>query len=252
MAGDISKFKRYCIGTVAEDLITGNKAIKIYPHEHITNVEGDIEQSDSVSKQSKDSQNRSYNVSVNTKVTITAIWRNPNSNRTTPPNVRRGETVEVYQYDNTDKYYWMTISNELDLRGLEHVEYVYVNDPAAKEINDSNSYKVIYSTLNKLVGFRTSDNNGEATTYEKMLDTKNGIDIIVLDGFGNSIILNSTEGGLNITTNTHITLNTVTANIIATETCNIDTKVANISASDSTTIKTGKMTIISDRTDINP
>lgn len=220
MAGDISKFKRYCIGTVAEDLITGNKAIKIYPHEHIANVDGDIEQTDSVSKQSKDSQNRSYNVSVNTKVTITAIWRNPNSNRTTPPNVRRGETVEVYQYDNTDKYYWMTISNELDLRGLEHVEYVYVNDPAAKEINDSNSYKVIYSTLNKLVGFRTSDNNGEATTYEKMLDTKRGIDIIVLDGFGNNIILDSNEGGLNITTNTHVTLKTTNA-IIETETCSI-------------------------------
>ena len=122
----------------------------------------------------------------------------------------------------------------------------------AKEINDSNSYKVIYSTLNKLVGFRTADNNGEATTYEKMLDTKNGVDILVLDGFGNSIILNSTEGGLNISTNTHVTINTVHANISASETCNIDTKIANISASDSTTIKTGVMTIISDRTDINP
>lgn len=252
MAGDISKFKLYCIGTVAEDLITGNKAIKVYPHEHIANVEGDIEQSDTMSKQSKDSQNRSYNVTVNTKVTITAVWRNPNSNRTTPPNVRRGETVEVYQYDNTDKYYWTTIGNELDLRGLEHVEYVYVNDPEAKEINDSNSYKVIYSTLNKLIGFRTADNNGEATTYEKILDTKNGVDILVLDGFGNSIILNSTEGGLNISTNTHVTINTVHANISASETCNIDTKIANISASDSTTIKTGVMTILSDRTDINP
>ncbi len=230
MAGDISKFKLYCIGTVAEDLITGNKAIKIYPHEHIANVEGDIEQTESVNKQSKDSQNRSYNVTVNTKVTITAIWRNPNSNRTTPPNVRRGETVEVYQYDNTDKYYWMTIGNELDLRGLEHVEYVYVNDPEAKEINDSNSYKVIYSTLNKLVGFRTPDNNGEATTYEKMLDTKRGIDVLVLDGFGNSIILNSTEGGLNITTNTHVTIKTSTANI-ETENCNItSTQNCNVKA----------------------
>jgi hypothetical protein len=217
---DKSKFKRYCIGTVAEDLITGNKAIKIYPHEHVANIEGEIDKVDSVNKQSKDSENKSYNVSVDTKNTITAIWLNHNSNRVTPPNVRAGEKVEVYQYDNTDKYYWMTMGNELDLRGLEHVEYVYVNDPEAKVINDKNSYKVIYSTLNKLVGFRTADNDGEATTYEKMLDTKNGVDILVLDGFGNSIILNSNEGGLNITTNTHVTIKTSTANI-ETENCNI-------------------------------
>lgn len=240
MSGENSKFKRYCIGTVAEDLITGNRAIKIYPHEHIANVEGEIDKVDSINKQSKDSQNKAYNVSLETKSTISAIWLNHNSNRVTPPNVCAGEKVEVYQYDNTDKYYWMTMGSELDLRGLEHVEYVYVNDPEAKEINDSNSYKVIYSTLNKLVGFRTADNNGEATSYEKMLDTKNGIDILVLDGFGNSIILNSTEGGLYITTNTHVTIKTssavidsVNCTITATENCNVKAEaVCNIEGVD--------------------
>lgn len=232
MIGENSKYRVYCIGTVAEDLITGNKAIKIYPHEHIANVDGDIEQTDTISKQSKDSQGNSYNVNANTSITITAIWKNPNSNRTTPPNVRKGELVEVHQYDGTDKFYWMTLGNELDLRGLEHVEYAYVNDPEAKEITDANSYKVIYSTLNKLVGIRTAANNGEATTYEKMLDTKEGVDILVLDGFGNSIILNSVEGGLNITTNNHVTIKTSNC-LIETETCDITaTQNCNIEASD--------------------
>lgn len=240
MGNGTSKFERYCIGTVAEDLITGNKAIKIYPHEQIANIDGDIDNTNTINKQSKDSQNKSYNVSVEEKTTITAIWLNPNSNRTTPPNVRAGETVQVYRYDNTTKYYWMTMGNELDLRGKEHVEYAYVNDPDAKEITDANSYKVIYSTLNKLVGLRTADNDGEATTYEKMLDTKKGVDILVLDGFGNSIILNSTEGGLNITTNTHVTIKTNNAiietdncDITATQNCNVKAEAqCNIEGSD--------------------
>ncbi len=63
-----------------------------------------------------------------------------------------------------------------------------------------------------------------------MLDTKRGIDVLVLDGFGNSIILNSTEGGLNITTNTHVTIKTSTANI-ETENCNItSTQNCNVKA----------------------
>lgn len=258
MKNDSSKFKLYCIGTVAEDLITGNRAIKIYPHEHVTNVEGDIEQVNNVNKQSKDSQNKSYNISIEDKYTITAIWRNPNSNRVTPPNVRKGEMVEVYQYDNTDKYYWMTAGNELDIRGLEHVEYIYVNDPGNVPATDANCYKVIYSTLNKLMGIRTVDNNGEATTYEKMLDTKNGIDILVLDGFGNSIILNSREGGLNITTNTHVTIKTSTANIevdncniTANENCNVVAKAdCNIEGSN-INLKAGNLKINAGSMSIN-
>lgn len=232
-----SKFKKYSIGTVAEDLITGNKAIKVYPHEQVTMLEGDINQTIDTNKQAKDSSGKSYNVTMTEGATITATWLNPNSNRVTPPNVRKGELVQIYKYEDINRFYWTTLGNELDIRGLEHVEYAYVNDPEAKEITDANSYKVIYSTLNKLVGLRTTDNNGEATTYEKMLDTKEGIDILVLDGFGNTIVLNSKAGEITINTNAVV---------------NIITNVANITATESTNIKTGKMTIISDQCSINP
>ncbi len=234
---ETSKYKIYAVGTVAEDLIVGNKAIRVYPHEVVTNIEGDITATNSINKQAKDSENKNYNISLDESNTITATWMNPNSNRITPPNVRKGETVLIYQYADLGKFYWTTRGVELDLRGLEHVEYAYVNDPNATEMNDSNCYKVIYSTLNKLIAVRTTDNDGEATNYEQSIDTKEGIVLLILDGFGNTITLDSKAGGLVINTNAKV---------------DIITQDANVFASNSATIETKTMTIKSDVCNINP
>jgi len=188
-----SKFRLYGIGTVASDLIMGDKPIKVYVHEILANTEGDIEETEVVNKVVKDSSGKSHNVSITEgKLIEGVIWATTDSNRVTPPNVRKGEKVEVYQYGDFNKFYWRKLGIELDLRRLEHVTHVYVNtdDEEEKVIDGDNSYWTTISTLNKVIRIHTSDNDGELTTYDLTIDTKTGY-YEFIDGRGNYSKLDS-------------------------------------------------------------
>lgn len=249
----MSDFKLFCIGTVMTDLITGNEPIDIMPHELITNVEGDIGERENVSKTVNTSEGKVHNINLDKGSVITAVWLSNNSNRVTPPNVRKGEKVEVYRYGDSDKYYWKTMSPELDLRKLEHVKYVFVNDSSQDlvQIDDSNCYSFTVSTLNKFIKIHTADNNGELTTYDLEIDTKEGR-VKLLDGKGNYAELDSaqdemtfkTNNKLNIITDNEVYVKTDKVNVIADSEVNIKTGKANVDA-DVVTIK-------SNRTNINP
>lgn len=264
-----SKYRLAFIGTVASDIAIGSRVIDVYPHEHLVS-DGDINQSTRSNSQLKDSEDKSYNVDVeNEQIIKNVVWTNPNSNRVTPPNVKKGEKVKVYQYADSNKFYWTTMGSEMDIRGLEHVEWAFVNtdDENVTVMDDKNCYKVVISTKNKIIAIRTPDNDGEVTTYELSIDTKNGIALPIKDGFGNEIRLISFAGDMNIDTTNSITLNTQHAIVNAKETTTVNTKIATINADDSATIntksaviaasddatiKTGKMTIQSTSLDINP
>ena len=47
---------------------------------------------------------------IQTTNAIRAEWLGDSTNRITPPDVRRGEKVQIFQYSNVDKYYWQTIT----------------------------------------------------------------------------------------------------------------------------------------------
>lgn len=236
----MSKFKLYCIGTVMTDLISGNAPIDILPHELITNIDGDVGAKDKLADTVTASDGSVYNVNMNKGSVLTAIWHSNNSNRVTPPNVRKGEKVEVYQYGDSDKYYWKTMGSELDLRKLEHVKYVFVNVPGGGEtqIEDSNSYSFTVSTLNKFIKIHTADNNGELTTYDFEIDTKEGI-VKLIDGRGNKVELLSGTDTLTVKTNN--ILNLITDNEV-----NVTTDIINAVGTTSVNIKTGKANIVAD------
>lgn len=233
-----SAYKLFAIGTVAEDLIVGEKSIKVMLHEIMSNVDGEIGNDDIINKNITSSDGRVYAVNMNSSGTVPAIWLNNNSNRVTPPNVRKGEKVEVYKYADSDKYYWKTMGTELDLRRLEHVKWVFVNTNIEGEtkIDDSNSYSFTASTLNKFMGMHTAANNGEITTFDVGIDTKEGI-VFVRDGRGNLIELQSAEDRFIVKVNNIV-------DIIGANEANITTSKA--------TIKADTLTIMTDKTSINP
>ena len=235
-----SKFGRYAIGTVLTDLMPGSKEIKVMPHEVMADVEGDLEAKETVNKQITDSAGSTHDVKLDVENALTATWYNPNSNRVTPPNVRKGEKVEIYKFADSSKYYWKTMGNELDLRRLEDVVYVFVNTKDEKEtvINDSNSYTLNISTLNKMIKIQTADNDGEATTYKLYMDTKDGR-VVLEDGRGNTVGLDSATDTFNIKTNNEVNIDAanvvnvsaVTINLIAGTTANVSASTVNVNAS---------------------
>lgn len=234
----MSQFELYCIGTVMTDLINGNTPIEVMPHELISNIDGDIGAKEEIQSTVNTSDGKVHNVNMSKGNVLTAIWINNNSNRVTPPNVRKGEKVEVYKFGDSDKYYWKTMGSELDLRKLEHVKYVFVNVPDGGEtqIEDSNSYSFTVSTLNKFIKIHTADNNGELTTYDLEIDTKEG-KVSLRDGRGNFLELDSSQDTFNLNTNNAV-------NITTTSEVNVVTKTA--------VVKADTLTVLTNKTSINP
>ena len=240
-----SKFGRYAIGTVLTDLMPGSKEIKVMPHEVMADVEGDLEAKETVNKQITDSAGSTHDVKLDVENALTATWYNPNSNRVTPPNVRKGEKVEIYKFADSSKYYWKTMGNELDLRRLEDVVYVFVNTSDEKEtvINDSNSYTLNISTLNKMIKIQTADNDGEATTYKLYMDTKEG-QVVLEDGRGNKVGLDSPTDTFSIKANNEV-------NIEGATTVNVKSTTVNVVGSDKVNVSGNTVNITGSKVNIN-
>ena len=232
-----SKLTMYSLAYVAEDYIEDSPYIKAIPIEILSDLTGTAAKDTKEKIKSKDINNENIHVVVNKTHVITAKWINLNEpNRLTAPNVCKGETIMLWKYTG-DRYFWTTFYNELDLRKNEKVTYVYSNKA---DIKDASKLKQVYywaiDTINKFVRLHTDDNDGEVTTYDMELNTKDG-EFILVDGLGNQIKLTSNLGLLTITTNVSVVINTTNAFINATG---------------SATVNTPLFTVNSGKTSINP
>ena len=248
-----SRYRMYGIGTVASDLIVGNKNIKVYVHEILANYSGDINKKDHVTKVVKDSDGGAHSVDIDEHRQLEeVIWAPSDTNRVTPPNVRKGEKVIVWQYGDFNKFYWTKLGLELDLRRLEHVTHVYVNtdDEEENPINSDNSYWTTISTLNKFVRLHTSDNDGEHTTYDITIDTKTG-KLEVEDGKGNYIHMISFMDTINVNALKDINLTSkneinLTTNVINMKANEINMEAGSINMTGSGKIAMSSANILAD------
>lgn len=227
-----SGFHRYSIGSVAEDKDEDGHIIEIFPIENQSFNEGNVADEKKDNVFSKDLYGNTKNIVLSKKATIRAIWMPfGNSNRSTAPNVKKGEQVQIYRYADTDDFYWDTLYNEFDIRRKEKVIHMYGNTDAFGEmLTLENTYWTKIDTINKLVHIKTCDNDGELTTYEIKIDTKEGI-LEVFDGKDNIIKLNSAEDKLTATINEDIELNTKRIVFNATESFIVNTPLAHFKGS---------------------
>lgn len=200
-----SNLKMYSLGKVSEDATEDNPYINIFPIEEITDFTGDLTEIDNISEDIKNASDEYIVSKINKEVTIRAKWLNgDNINRVSPPNICKGETVRIYRYGDTDKYFWETLYNEIDLRKNEKVITAFSNRKTIDEEVDLNKmYYYTFDTINKLVKLHTSTNDGEPTTYDITLDTGDGI-LEVIDGEGNQVKLESMDGRLYVNINKEI------------------------------------------------
>lgn len=188
---DASQLHLHSIGIVSANKAMSSHEISVIPIEYryseneeaLTNPTKDV-----VQFQNKDGRQEA--VQVHTDNSITATWLKENTNRITPPDVRRGDRVKVYRLGDTDQYFWTDMNSE-NVKRLETVAWSFNADPAKGTSDDhSNAYVMEVSTHNKTITIKTSMANGEKAQFAIQINPGEGL-IAIEDEKGNYVYLDS-------------------------------------------------------------
>jgi hypothetical protein len=183
-----SELHIYSMGIVAANKEMSSNVIMVTPHEHLNMLDGDIASNPTPQMASGvDANGKSYSVNVTTNNAIKAEWLNTaGDNRTTSPDVRRGEMVKIWRYGDADKYYWTSTAQDLNLRKLETVRHSFSGtaDESMDSTKEGQCYYHEVSTHNGTVTMQTSKANGEVAAYTVQIDAKGGF-VHIQDDMGN-------------------------------------------------------------------
>lgn len=232
-----SKFHLKSIAYAAENLELGSLELEVTPVEEYGYLDGELNtQRETFEETGVDAFGNEYQVKIETSNTIKAKWLQWGSNRITPPNIRRGEMVLLYQYANVDEYYWVACGKDDYLRRLETATWAFSNtrDEKTKELNPSNSYFFEVSTHNKHVTLQTNKSDQqkpEPFAYTIQVNTGHGC-VVITDDVGNFITLNSKETSITLQnqSGTKVELIKDKINLYSSDSVNIDTKTFNVNA----------------------
>ena len=249
-----SKLKRKSIGYAGANLELDTKMLEVYPVEEYGYTDGEINDTrESIEETGVDAQGNSYSDKIETSNTIVAEWLQWGSNRYSPPNIRRGERVILWQYADADKYYWTAMGMDDHLRRRETAIYNFSNttDESTKEINSTNSYSIIISTHTKEITIQTTKTDGEEFAYIVKLDTKSGM-FVITDDINNQITLESKEKRITLVnaSGSSVVIDKKNIKIDAIDTIDINAKSVNINASihninaSTTTNTSGKYSLV--------
>lgn len=210
--------KIYSLGIVLENKEANSDMIKVMPIEKLSLVSGPLDdQKVTYDVNLPDSQGVKKTDKIEGGVEIVAKWIFGGGNRLTAPDVAKQETVVIYQFADTDEYYWQTIFREPTIRRLEHVNFSFSNQPKGIVPYDKNSsYWLEVSTRDKHVHLHTCKNDGELYEYDIKIDTADGNFTITddvsnsftIDSKTNTITINQSNGSVIIMNDTGVTVNT--------------------------------------------
>ncbi len=184
---------------VVEDKEEDSFDIKVSPVSYIPDMKGELNKNNEQVVGIVDMENQHSSISTTKSNFITATWLpEGEQNRISAPDVVVGDVVEIYSVRGTDEYYWKVFSHNTSLRKREKVLIWLSNKGAAKSGSEADAYYLLWDTRNKIVHFHTSDNDGEACTYDVLFNTLNGL-FSLKDNLQNEIKLDSVKGRLDST-----------------------------------------------------
>ena len=156
----MSIFRPVYSGEAAENLKLGERTLEVWPKELLPTLEGDVT-TETIQIETKgiDANDQEYTASVILGGTVSAEWLG-GGNIITPPNVRRGERLTLWQSGDSDEFYWKTVGRDQNLRRLETIIICFSANPSNKDQekpDPSNSYYLEVNTHDKLCLLYTSD-----------------------------------------------------------------------------------------------
>jgi hypothetical protein len=196
----MSQLRPYSIGVAAENKPLDTRFLNVAPIEMLSALDGEInfDPQDQVVR-GKDSRGNQYEIKTTLDNSVTAEWYPGASNRVTPPDIRRGELIELFRLADTDKFYWRCMGLRDNLRRLETVIWAFNGTP--NEGDEGISYETSYffevSTHKKLITMSTSQANGEPFRYTFQFNTKDG-HVLLTDDVGNHVLLDSANTNIHL------------------------------------------------------
>jgi len=190
-----SGFRRIAIGIAAEHLKPDSLYLLVHVLELVSNI--DVMYKDEEEDTLTKAMNMVAGEELKREATIKCRYYNKGSNQISAPTVRRGETIEVYQYADSNQYYWRTSFYENDLRAREVAVTTWSNIP--KDIDDEkhlesvtkeNSVWFKVDNVSKKIHFHTPKNDKEPLEWDIEIDRKKGILNIKNDG-GDSLTMSA-------------------------------------------------------------
>lgn len=192
-----SQLRLVSVGYVAENKLRSSDEVEISMTELQPFINGELVSG--VKEESVDcidSDGQALTFKVKTSNTIRATWFGDSTNRVTSPDVRRGEMVNIYQFGNTDKYYWKTVNMPgVNTRKLETVTHVYSNttDESQTKLTPENAWHEEINTHEGHWTRQTNKSNGEKYAYTQQINAKDGIATPIADDAGAYQELDSNE-----------------------------------------------------------
>lgn len=278
---ETSRLRIYSLGIVAENkelTITddqGNTSpnpwILATPIEQLMMLDGEIKSNPLTPEaQGTDATGASYSTKVTVDNAVKAKWFNMSSNRHTAPDVRRGERVLLWQYGDTDTFFWSELNWDNHLRKLETVVMTFsgTQDESADSTHPDNCYYLEVSTHEGLITLKTSKANKEFCAYVLQINAKNGV-VVLMDDVGNSIQMDAKNTLIALVNSMGTVLNldkkkifahadeTITLEakdsiyLNATNGINLKCKDFLLDASNSVTVKTQTITVTNQTTTFN-
>lgn len=197
MNRDTNLYRLFGMGIAAIDLPLSSTTLEIVPNEKLTNLKGTIGLNPAEhTHKGVDASGKAYESVMITSTTITAEWIGGEGNRTTPPNVRKGERVKIYRYADSDQFFWEATGLDRDKRNRESVVYTFDDkdktDNTAKNPNVNESIKFEISAHEQSITLTTPKTNGAVVTYDIQINYGKGI-IEIADSMNNIIQIDSPE-----------------------------------------------------------
>lgn len=190
----VSQFHVHSIGIVAENKPRNDRFCNIIAIEDSPALDGEVSYNPQTEViQITDSVGKVTSIKTTSDATINCEWYPSGSNRVTPPDVQRGELVEILRLADTDQYYWRCMGLRDNLRRLETVIFAVNASPengGSNGINFKNCYFFEVSGHNGQITLGTSKANGEPFSYTMQLNTKEGA-FNLIDDIGNQFELDS-------------------------------------------------------------
>jgi len=194
MEQNISVLHIHSTGVVAAAKSTNSNEIQVVLRELNQYMSGQVEvDPKSIEYKGETADGEQIQDKVVNNSTVSAIWLPHGSNRVTPPDVQKGERVEIWRVGDEDKYYWCEMGLDDHLRRLETVVIAISGSPATtenKDIGDGDWYFIEWSSHKKHMMMSNSKANGEVVQYVAKFDYGEG-KFSVADDLGNNIVLDS-------------------------------------------------------------
>lgn len=189
----VSEYKLWSVGVVAEHKTVGSYQVLVTPSEHTPVMTGVLKSDPGlVETKGENASGEAYESQGLTDTTIEATWLRE-SNRVTPPDVRRGTRVELWRLADSDTIYWRDMGMDPQLKRLETVVYAFNNNPDAAgddTVSSDQSYFLEVSTHSGHMTLYTSKSNGEPYAYTVQINAKEG-SISFADDGGNELTFDS-------------------------------------------------------------